>query len=144
MALIPIERTQEWARKRLDGILFNKIIAITDGIFLIVVMNSAINIYKARERKVEINVSYVFSIIALVFCFCMLASIVVFIIRNYANLSDQKKKKRCGYIYSGLNYKKKGQGKALFYPLVYQLRFVLLVYTILYLHDYMIIQFALI
>ena len=44
MAIIPHEKTKLWARKRLDRILFNEILMITDGIFLVIVMNSAINI----------------------------------------------------------------------------------------------------
>ena len=46
-------------------------------------------------------------------------------------------KKTCGYVYEDLNFKKEGWG-ALSYPLLYTMRFVLLVYTTLYMRDFLV------
>ena len=58
----------------------------------------------------------------------------IFFIKRHKGLDEEKNKNRCGYIYEDLNYKIRG-AFALCYPLIYQLRFVVLVFTVLYLGD---------
>ena len=58
----------------------------------------------------------------------------IFFIKRHKGLDEERNKKRCGYIYEDLNYKIRG-AFALSYPIVYQLRFVVLVFIVLYLED---------
>lgn len=55
----------------------------------------------------------------------------------------EKSKKRCDYIYGDLNFRIRG-GWALAYPILYQLRFCWLVFLILFLGDYLVLQVLLI
>ena len=57
-------------------------------------------------------------------------------------LSGDKQKQTCGYLYEDLNYEKEGWG-ALCYPMLCNLRLIMLVYVTLYLQDYMVIQVSL-
>lgn len=47
--------------------------------------------------------------------------------------------KRCGYIYEDLNWKIRGW-TALLYPIMYQLRFVILIAVVIYLNEYLVFQ----
>ena len=107
---------------------------MTDATFLLILMNSAINIKKVVDGDISANSSFGFSIFGLICCYVELICTTAFLKFKYASLNEDKTKKRCGYVYEGLNHVKKG-GMALTYPLMYRLRFVLLVYTILYLQD---------
>ena len=49
-------------------------------------------------------------------------------------LKRKRFKQRCGYIYQDLNYKIRG-GWTLFYPILYQIRFMALVLAILYVEN---------
>ena len=69
-----------------------------------------------------------------------LISVSIFLAVNYKHLDDKPKlKRRCGYIFEEQNYKTRGS-LALAYPVFIQLRFVLLVFTLLYLQDYLVVQ----
>ena len=105
---------------------------MTDATFLLLLMNSAINIKKVVDGDISANSSYGFSIFWLICCYVELVCTTIFLTYKYASLNEDKIKNRCGYVYEGLNHVKKG-GIILTYPLIYRLRFVLLVYTTLYL-----------
>ena len=84
-----------------------------------------------------INASFFASIFGLVICLSTLFFTAVFLRRNKASLDQKEKKKRCGYVYEELKHQVNANGlKGLIYPIVYQLRFVVLTYTILYLPEY--------
>ena len=114
--------------------MYNSILKVTDATFLLILMNAAINIKKFADGDISINSSFGFSIFGLVCCYVELVCTTAFLTFKYASLNEDKVKKRCGYAYEGLNLVKKG-GMVLTYPLIYRLRFALLVYTILYLKD---------
>ena len=49
-------------------------------------------------------------------------------------MNEEKNKKRCGYIYQELNYRVRG-GWALLYPIVYKLRFIVMVFATLFISE---------
>ena len=132
-----------WAGKKVDAIFFNSILKVIDATFLLIVMTSAINIQKVTEGKIGANSCLYVSIIGLIICFLELICIAGYLKAYQASLLDKKRISRCGYIYEGLNHIKSGY-KALVLPLLQQLRVILLVYTILYLRDYLVVQVILI
>lgn len=107
-----------WARKTLSEILFNSLLTFIDGTFLFIVMAAALNIKLVADGKLTANFSFFFSLFGLLICFVELVAIAVFLKINFASLNEDRRRNRCGYIYEGLNYVKKG-GKALLYPVLY-------------------------
>ena len=59
--------------------------------------------------------------------------------RNYKNLGKEKSKNRCGYIYEQLKYDRPGGGYSLSYSMLYQLRFLILTFVVLFMHEFSII-----
>ena len=69
-----------------------------------------------------------------------LISIPIFLAVNSKHLDKKPRlKRRCGYIFDEQNFRTQG-AFALAYPILFQLRFVLLVFTFLYLQDYLVAQ----
>ena len=91
-----------------------------------------------HNGNLEKDASFFASILGIIVCAAELVAISIYMAINVKKLDEKSKKKRCGYIYEGFDFKAKGR-KALVYPILYQLRFILLVYTVLYLQKYMII-----
>ena len=132
-------KCKDWARRKINSIFFNSLLKVIDGLFLVILMTAAINIKQVKEGKLSKNsASYSLSIFALVVVFLELICVAVFLKLFQASLKEDKRVKRCGYIYEGLNYAIQG-GMALTYPLLCQLRLVILVYTTLYLKEFMVI-----
>ena len=98
--------------------MFNSLLVAIDGTFFIICMTASINIKKVLDGTINANSSFGFSFLGLIVCYTELLCTAGFLKFNYANLDDEKKKKRCGYMYEGLKYAKKG-GIALIYPLIY-------------------------
>ena len=136
-------KCKEWARKKVNGIFFNSLLAVIDAIFLLILMTAAINIQQVHQGNISIDSSFIVSIFALTVCFLELIFVASILQLYKVSLHEERRIERFGFIYEGLNYNLQGR-KALIYPVIYQLRLVLLVYTILYLNDFMIIQVMLI
>ena len=152
LALIPIivlmalvlkccPKVQRWSVKKMGGIFFNSILTFIDGTFLAIVLMAAINIKASAEGKVPYDASFTISVISLLVCVGELVAITVFLKLTHkrGKLRDKKSKKRCGYVYTNLNYKVWG-GWALTYPVLYQVRFLILIYAVIYLQDYLDVQ----
>ena len=137
------KKCRKWVHGKIDGIFFNSILTVIDSIFILIVMTAAINVKLVTEGDLPINSSFYASIFGLGVCFIELISVSIFLRVNISSLDENRRTRRCGYIYEGLNFKIRG-GKALVYPLLYQLRFLILVYTVLYLQEYMVAEVLLI
>ena len=100
-----------------------------------------INIKASINGKVPYDTSFVLSIINLIICAVELIAMTLFLMIKHRKkqLRDKKSKKRCGYVYKDLSYRIQG-GWALAYPIVYQIRFIILVYVVLFLSDNVICQ----
>ena len=119
---------------------FNVILTTIDGTFFVTLMQAMINIKQQATGVVEVNSSYVLSIIAVAILAVELISITIFLAVYHKRLDDnQRLKKRCGYIFEQQNYRVRG-AIALANPILYKLRFVLLVFTILFLQEYLVVQ----
>ena len=68
-----------------------------------------------------------------------LLGISVYLRRNRKRLDEESTKNRCGYIFEELNYKIRG-GWTLSYPILYQMRFVVLAVSAVILSDYLVLQ----
>ena len=135
---------RKYANKQLDSCFWNGILTTTDGTFLLLVLAAMINVQKQYQGEVDKDSSYYFSIIALFICGLELISVPIFFAtRGRKGLMKEKNKKRCSYIYGDLNYRIRGKW-ALAYPILYQIRFCWLTFLILFLADYLVLQFLLI
>ena len=134
-----IDKCKKWAQKKMNAIVFNSLLAFIDGTFLLIVMGAAINIKLVSDGQLSANFSFYVSIFGLTICILELISTAIFLKVNIATLGEQRRINRCGYLYEGLNYVIRG-GMALTYPILYQLRLLLLVYTIIYAKSCMVLQ----
>jgi len=71
--------------------------------------------------------------------FEVIAVCIFFCCNERPELKRKKTKRKCGYIYKESNYKIRG-GWALFYPILYQIRFVALVLVIVYQGENVVVQ----
>lgn len=72
-------------------------------------------------------------------CFIEMVGVTYFLCTRFKHLDEEKNKRRCGYIYEDLNYRVRGRW-ALTYPVLYQLRFGLLVIALLFLNNFLVFQ----
>ena len=113
---------------------FNGILTFLDGTFLLIILCGTISIKDTLEGKIPVTLSLYFAIGAMIICTCEFIGIIVFFKRKRNELHKEKNRKRCGYIYEELNYRVRG-GWALFYPIIYKLRFILIVFATLFLRE---------
>ena len=119
-------------KKKINEIFFNSILTVIDATFIPLVMSAAINVQKVSNSVVEANASYYLSYSALIFCYSSIILTVAFLKVNAKTLEQKKNKKRCSYIYSEMRLPKNGSIISLLYPQLYQLRFIVFVYAVLY------------
>ena len=89
----------------------------------------------------ETDDSFYFAIAALIVCALELVLVPIwfFITFRKGTLDEKKNKKRCGYLYEDLNYKIRG-GWTLCYPILYQLRFLVLIMVVVLMQEYLVYQ----
>ena len=152
LALIPViilmsllfkccPKIHRWSKKKTSAIFFNSILTFVDGTFLPLGLMALINIKASADGKVPYDTSFALSIISLIVCIGELVAVTVFLKLKHRRrkLNDKKSKKRCGYVYEELNFKIWG-GWALTYPVAYQARFLVLIYAVIFLPEYLDIQ----
>ena len=99
-----------------------------------------VNIKQYANGVIEVNSSLIWSVWAVAVFTAELILVSIFLFTNRNRLDDDSRlKKRCGYVFEGKNYKIRGS-KALAYFIMYQVRFVLLVFVILFLQNYLVVQ----
>ena len=130
---------ERFAKKQLDKVFFNTILAFIDGTFLVIVFMGIINIQQVQEGKVPINESYWIAVCFLTLYALELLALMFFFCCCFKKLNSDRMIKRCGYIYENLNYKIHGRAP-LMYPLIYQIRFAVLVWLALFMKEYMAVQ----
>lgn len=119
---------------------FDVILVTIDGTFFVTLLMAIINIKQQADGVIEVNSSFVWSVIAVTIYAVELITVPIFLALNYKYLDEKPwLKKRCGYLFESINYKIRG-ASTLAYPILYQLRFVLLVFTILFLQGYLVVQ----
>ena len=119
---------------------FNVILTSIDGTFFVTLMMAMINIKQQATGAVDYNSSYVWSVWTVIIFVVELISITIFLAANRKHLDKKPRlKRRCSYIFKGQNFRNQG-ALALAHPILLQLRFVLLVFTILFLQEYFIVQ----
>ena len=103
--------------------------------------SAAINIKNEHAGLVDKDFSYGLSVTLLITTSAYLIFGTTFVVyfHKKEKLSGEKQKKTCGYLYQDLNYEKEGWG-ALLYPLLCNLRLIMLVYVTLYMQEYMVLQ----
>ena len=140
MQLLPYccKKLRQWSNKKIQGIFFNSILLVLDGIFSLVFIMSTINIKEGLEGHAVINSSFWISCLGLFICVFEMIALSIFFKVKGKQLSEEKYKKRCGYVYEELAYEARGL-VVLQHPIVYQLRFVALVVAALFV-EYTIIQ----
>ena len=83
----------------------------------------------------SVDLSYVLSVVFLTIYLSQIILVAIYL-RVYKNsLDEERHKNRCGYFYIRMNYKQKSSW-VLAYPLVYQLRFVILTIVTLFLENF--------
>ena len=138
-----IEKVKVSMGRKVDSIFFNAILAFIDGTFLVIVLMAMINIDAVLHGHDEENISYY---TALIFCFLIALQYVgvfLFFAANRRSLKSESNKKCCGYIYEELNYNVRGN-MALAFPLLAQLRLAVMVYTIMFLAENLVLQCAIV
>jgi hypothetical protein len=116
------------------------ILTTLDGTFLVIFLMALINIDQAAKERVELNSSFIWSIWALTAYLTELIAVPTFLFCHYKNLDKSKRlKRRCGYMFQDQNYRIRGPF-ALAYPILCQLRFVLLAFLVVFLKKYLIVQ----
>ena len=121
-------RVAHWFSRQVRGTLFNSTLATIDGLFLVIVLSSVINI-ENEEKAGGYDLSYGFSIICFAGCMLYIILVSVYICRYKNNLNEERHRSRCGYIYENLNLE--NGGWALAYPILYQIRFLFIVFLFL-------------
>ena len=111
-------RSKNWVGVKLEAIFFNSLITFIDSTFLVFLVTGMENVKQAMDGDVPYNYSFWMATIALAICAIEFFAISIFLRCYQKRLDEDKPKKRCGYIYEGLNYKIRG-GWALLYPILY-------------------------
>ena len=130
------KKVARWLSKQISGTIFNSTLATLDALFLVMIFSSMVNIQN-EEKAGGYDVSYVLSIYVFVGCMKYLILISTYFCRFKNELNEERHRSRCGYIYENLNLE--NGGWALAYPILYQLRFVLIVFLFLNL-KYVVLQ----
>ena len=134
------KKVKGFTTKKLHQVFFNVILTTIDGTFLVILLMAAINIKQYASGVIEINSSLFWSVWAVAVFTAELILVSIFLFTNRTRLDDDPRlKKRCGYVFEGMNYKIRGS-KALAYFTMYQVRFVLLVFVILFMQNSLVIQ----
>ena len=94
--------TRNWAKRKLDGIVFNSVLTVIDTSFLLLVMTATINVKNVLDGALEINMSFYFSTFSLTVCLLHLICTTCYLSINRKSLDKDSNKKRCGYIYMEL------------------------------------------
>lgn len=106
---------------------------------MVILIIAIINVREEYYERVEKNSSYWFALLIFAGCLIEILGVSGFLCKNRKKLDDKKNKKKCGYIYEELQYKIFGK-VALLYPILSQLRLVLIAYVTIFLKDVMVIQ----
>ena len=135
------KKARDYSSKSLNSCFWNGVLTFIDGTFLLLVLAALFNVKQNYEGSVEKDASYYLAIVALLICALELIIVPIFFFRQSKKkkLGSEKNINRCGYIYSDLNYRIRG-GWALSYPILYQLRFIILTFLILFVQDFLVIQ----
>ena len=74
-------------------------------------------------------------------CLIEIVAVSLFLRRIFKRneLNQERHKNRCGYVYEELNHKNRG-GWALTYPIFYQLRFLVLIFTVIFVENKTVVQ----
>lgn len=123
---------RRWSRAKLDSTVFNGLLTLNDGIFLVILITGAVNVQKAADETVETNVSYWGAVAGLGTLGLAFFATIGYLVWKRKKLADARTRKRCGYQYEHLRFELNGAW-TLMYPIIYTLRFIILVYTVLYL-----------
>ena len=132
------------SKTKLRGIFWNQLLALIDGTFLVIIIMAVINVREQINGHVEANISYWMSMIVIAGCLLEMLSVSFFLCNNFEKkLNEETNKSKCGYIYEELQYHIWG-GWTLFYPIMSQMRLLLIAYVTIYLMDVMVLQTLLI
>ena len=92
----------------------------------------------------EANISYWMSMFVIAGCLLEMLSVSLFLYKNNEKkLNEETNKSKCGYIYEELQNHIWG-GWTLFYPILSQMRLLLIAYVTIYLMNVMVVQTLLI
>ena len=128
-------KARKWSKRKLRSFFFNGVLTFIDGTFLLFILTGMINIRQAQNGIVPKNQSFYGAIVAVLMCTVQIIAVTIFFCKNERKQLNRKRyKQRCGYVYEELNYNVRG-GWTLLYPILYQLRFMALVFAIIYISN---------
>ena len=97
---------KSWSSRKLGAVFFNVILTSIDGIFFVTLMMAISNIKQQATGVVEVNSSYVWSVIAVAIFAVELISVTIFLAVYHKHLDDDPRlKRRCGFIFEGQNFR---------------------------------------
>jgi len=132
-------RCSIWLNKKVHSIFFNALLAFIDSTFLVIILPGLLNIREVYYGHLEMDKSFIFSIVFLSALLVELVGVSIYLRCKRNQLDDEAPRKRCGYVFEELNYKIRG-GWALTYPILYQIRFVILAGAAIFLGRYLVYQ----
>ena len=108
-APVKCQKLKRWSSRKLGAVFFNVILTTIDATFFVTLMQAMINIKQQATGVVEINSSYVWSVIAVAIFAVELISVTIFLAVYHQHLDDDPRlKRRCGYIFEEKNYRGRG------------------------------------
>ena len=101
-----VDKAKNWLEKQLKDVFCNSILSTIDGALLPFMYVAAINIKSKNDGEVDIDGSYVLSVVLLVLCFAniVIVPIVIFYFHKKGELGTEKRQERFGVAYDSLNY----------------------------------------
>lgn len=106
MTSVRADKCRRWFEKQLNDAFCNSILSTIDGALLPFMYVSVINIKNKNDGEVDIDGSYVLSIILLVLCFAniFIVPIVTLYFHKKGELGTEKRQNRFGVAYDSLNF----------------------------------------
>ena len=108
-----------------------------------IILCGTINMKETLKGNAPWSLSFWCAFIGTILCFVEFFGLIIFFRRNQSKLHQEKYLKKCGYTYEALNFRIRG-GWALVYPVLYQFRFIVMVFAIMFINEYTVYSMLLI